>query len=135
MAGCALRNPCLDAAIAELEAVGIRSYQLAHGGKHLQLRWSVNGHPLRMLTIAGTPGDWRAANNTRRDIRALLRLDGIIEPPRSNDTTPGARPANWRWQIEALRRKLNRINIPDELAAERGAIVAGLRRLAEGSEP
>ena len=129
-----MRNPCLDAALAELETVGIRNYELARGGKHLQLRWSVAGI-MRMLTVPGTPSDWRSPRNTRRDIRALLRLDGIIEPPRSNDTTPGARPANWRWQIEALRRKLNRINIPDELAAERGAIVAGLRRLAEGSEP
>jgi hypothetical protein len=133
-----MRNPCLDAALAELETVGIRNYELARGGKHLQLRWSVAGI-MRMLTVPGTPSDWRSPRNTRRDIRALLRLDGIIEPARSNDTTPGVRPANWRWQIEALTRELNRVNIPNAFAAERDEIVAALRRLVdhttEGSEP
>ena len=50
-----MRNACLAAALAELDAVGIRDYQLARGGKHLQLRWTVAGHVLRMLTIPLTP--------------------------------------------------------------------------------
>src|SRR6516165_12229007 len=41
-----MRNACLDAALAELDAAGIRDYQLARGGKHLQLRWTVAGHTL-----------------------------------------------------------------------------------------
>jgi len=51
-----MRNACLDAALAELDAVGIRDYQLVRGGKHLQLRWTVAGHTLRMRnSVAITP--------------------------------------------------------------------------------
>jgi hypothetical protein len=133
-----LRNDCLNAALAELEAVGVRDYQLAHGGKHLQLRWSVNGHPLRILTIAGTPSDFRSPLNTRRDIRALLRLDGLLDMPRSNGAAHPTKP-DWRQQLGTLACRLRRMNIPHELAAERDAIVAALRslidRTTEGSEP
>ena len=64
-----MRNACLDAALAELDAVGIRDYQLVRGGKHLQLRWTVAGHTLRMLTIPLTASDWRSPANTRSDLR------------------------------------------------------------------
>jgi hypothetical protein len=130
-----MRNPCLDAALAELEAVGIRSYELARGGKHLQLRWSVNGHPTRVLTIAGTPSDWRSLHNTRADIRKLLRLDGLIdETPRAN----GHASESWRQQIATLAQRLRQVSIPDQqLAGERNDIVAALRRLVatRDSEP
>jgi hypothetical protein len=44
-----MRNPCVDAAVAELEAAGVRNFHLAHGGKHLQVRWRVSDHhPLRV---------------------------------------------------------------------------------------
>jgi hypothetical protein len=125
-------NTCLDAALAELEAVGIRDYQLARGGKHLQLRWTVAGHNMRMLTLPVSPSDWRSPHNTRRDMRKLLRLDGLLDMPQSNGANGAHAPLfteGWRQQIAALTRKLNRVNIPDELAAERDAIVAALRRL------
>jgi hypothetical protein len=132
------RNQCLDVALAELEAVGIRNYELAHGSKHLQLRWSVGGRSMRMLTIPFSPGDWRSLWNTRSDIRRLLRLDGMLDMPHSNAAN-GAHAPHWQQQIVALTRKLNRVNIPDEFAAERDAIIAALRRLVdhriEGSEP
>jgi hypothetical protein len=131
-----MRNPCLDAALAELEAVGIRDFQLARGGKHLQLRWSVNGHPTRMLVVPVTPSDWRSDRNTRRDIRALLRLDGLLdETPRANGGN-GAH-ASWRQEVRTLAQRLRQVNIPDQqLAGERNEIVAALRRLTtEGSEP
>jgi hypothetical protein len=74
-----MRNACLDAALAELDAVGIRDYQLARGGKHLQLRWTIAGHALRVLTIPLTPSDWRSPQNTRSDLRKLPRQDGLLE--------------------------------------------------------
>jgi hypothetical protein len=40
-----MRNPCLEVALRELEAVGIRDVEQVRGGKHLQLRWQVNGLP------------------------------------------------------------------------------------------
>jgi hypothetical protein len=55
-----MRNACLDAALAELDAVGIRDYQLARGSKHLQIRWTTTSGALRILTIPGTPSDWRS---------------------------------------------------------------------------
>jgi hypothetical protein len=131
-----MRNRCLDAAKAELEAAGVRSYELARGGKHLQLRWSVNGHPLRTLTLPVTASDWRSPRNTRRDARALLRLDGLLdEPPRSIAPPPRVRPAPWRGQIEVLARRLGRVNIPDQLAAERDTIVTALHKLTREREP
>jgi hypothetical protein len=131
-----MRNPCLDAALAELEAVGVRDYQLARGGKHLQLRWSVAGQ-LRMLVVPVTPGDHRADRNTRAEVRRLLRHDGLLDDtPRANGNGAHA-PESWQQQIATLTRKLNRVNIPHELAAERDAIVAALRRLVatRDSEP
>jgi hypothetical protein len=74
-----MRNPCVDAAIAELEAAGVHNFQLAHGGKHLQVRWRVSDHhPLRVAVIPATPSDHRSPQNTRRDVRRLLRLDDMV---------------------------------------------------------
>jgi hypothetical protein len=132
-----VRNQCLKAAVAELEAAGVRDYQLARGGKHLQLRWSITGHSMRLLTIPLTPSDWRSPRNTRRDVRKLLRLDGVLDMPQSNGHTNARAgpPNNWQRQIAALARMLNRVNVPDELAPERDEIIAAMRRLIEGSEP
>jgi hypothetical protein len=124
-----MRNPCLDAALAELDAVGIRDYQLARGSKHLQVRWTVAG-VLRMMTIPGSPGDWRSPANTRRDMRRLLREDGLLE-------INGARCADkpdpdlWRQQLEDLIQQLNRVNVPERVRAERGEIVAALHKLLD----
>src|SRR5262249_45947958 len=52
--GILMRNACLDAALAELDAVGIRDYQLVRGGKHLQLRWTIAGHILRTIPLTAT---------------------------------------------------------------------------------
>lgn len=123
-------NPCLEAAVAELEAVGIRNYQLARGGKHLQLRWSISGI-MRMLALPNTPSDWRSPRNTRRDVRNLLRLDGVLDMPPSNNTRASPPNNNWQRQLAALARMLNRVNVPEELATERAAIVAALRKLAD----
>ena len=122
-----MRNPCLDAALAELDAVGIRNYQLARGAKHLQVRWTVAG-VLRMMTIPGSPSDWRSPQNTRRDMRRLLREDGLIEIKPAH-AAPDPDQDLWRQQLEDLIQQLNRVNVPERVRAERGEIVAALRKL------
>jgi hypothetical protein len=123
-----MRNPCLTAALAELEAVGIRNFELVRGGKHLQLRWTVAGHAMRMLTIPGTASDWRSPQNTRSDLRKLLRLDGVLE---ANGTHAEPDPDLWRRQLEELIRRLNRVLVPEQVRAERGEISAALRKLLD----
>jgi hypothetical protein len=127
-----MRNACLDAALAELEAVGIRDYQLARGGKHLQLRWTVAGRILRMLTIPLTPSDWRSPQNTRSDLRRLLREDGLLEvKPNGAHAVAKPDPELWRRQLEELIRRLNQVQVPEQVRAERSEIVAALRKLLD----
>jgi hypothetical protein len=132
-----MRNPCIEAAVAELGAVGIRDYVVARGGKHWQLRWTFNGQP-RMLTVPCTASDWRSPHNTRSDLRKLLRLDGLLATNNNGQPhtrAPTAEQQDWRRQIEDLACRLERITVPGELAAERTDIVAALRKLIEGREP
>ena len=124
-----MRNACLDAALAELDAVGIRNYQLARGGKHLQLRWTVAG-VLRMLAIPNTASDWRSPANTRSDLRKLLRQDGLLETNGASPK-PAPDPEQWRKQLEELIRRLNQLHVPEQVVAERSEIVAALRRLLD----
>jgi hypothetical protein len=124
-----MRNACLDAPLAELDAVGIRDYQLARGGKHLQLRWTVAG-VLRMLTIPVTASDWRSPQNTRSDLRKILRQDGLLEM-KPNGAPAGPDPELWRRQLEELTRRLNQVQVPEQVRAERGEIVAALRKLLD----
>jgi hypothetical protein len=62
----------------ELGTYGIRDVIQSRGGKHLQLRWQVDGHPLRSYWLPLTPSDQRGAANTRAEIRRMLREDGIL---------------------------------------------------------
>jgi hypothetical protein len=78
---------CLDAAIATLRAAGVYDYQLAPGGKHLQVRWEVNGQP-RFYAVAGTPGDVSSVHNTRAEVRRMLRADGLLEAAPDNQPKP-----------------------------------------------
>jgi hypothetical protein len=121
-----MRNACLDAALAELDAAGIRDYQLARGGKHLQLRWTVAGHTLRMLTLPLTPSDWRSPQNTRSDLRKLLRQDGLLEPSRNGASM---KPDPWRRQLEDLIRRLSQLHVPEQLVAERSQIAVAMQTL------
>jgi hypothetical protein len=72
-----MKNECLEIALRELEAVGVRDIDQAHGSKHLQLRWRVNGRDTRVYTLPCTPSDVRSSHNVRADIRRLLREDGV----------------------------------------------------------
>ena len=126
--GIPMRNSCLDAAVAELDQAGIRNYQVARGGKHLQIRWSVNGGTLRMLTLPLTPSDWRSPQNTRSDLRRLLRQDGFLEQ-NGGRPVPKPDPDLWQRQIQELIRQLNRLQVPDQALAERDEIAAAMRKL------
>ena len=83
-----MRNPCLEAVLRELEAVGIRDVEQIHGGKHWQLRWRVNGHGLRIYNVPCSPSDWRSPHNARAQVRRLLREDGILVAPERPASTP-----------------------------------------------
>ena len=76
-----MKNECLEIALRELKAVGVRDIEQARGGKHLQLRWRVNGREIRFYTLPCTPSDIRSPQNVRADIRRLLREDGVLTTP------------------------------------------------------
>ena len=73
-----MKNECLEIALRELKAVGVRDIEQVRGGKHLQLRWRVNGQDARFFTLPCTPSDIRSPHNVRADIRRLLREDGVL---------------------------------------------------------
>jgi hypothetical protein len=103
------RNPCLDVASAELSAAGIRDVVPSHGGKHLQIRWKVNGHEKRMYSMAITPSDVNAEHNVRA---RMLREDGIlVDQPKT---------------IEALAPKL-----PQRVATLEGHVAKLMKDIAE----
>ena len=105
-------NPCLQAALGELEAAGIRGVEVVPGGKHPQIRWKVNGHGLRVFSVAGSPSDWRAPKNTRSDIRKVLRADGVLPPPPPPKPPappkPPDRTAVLEQRVDALEREFER---------------------------
>jgi hypothetical protein len=92
-----VRNDCLEAALRELAAAGIRDVEQAHGGKHIQLRWSVNGHGLRVYSLPATPSDIRSSHNTRAGIRRILRADGMLATP---ERKPPAKPVDRVTALE-----------------------------------
>ena len=85
-----MKNPCLTAALEELSAAGIRDITQSYGGKHLQLRWKVNGVGERMYVLPATPSDFRSAANTRGAIRRLLRADGMLTTAERRPPAPKA---------------------------------------------
>ena len=85
-----MKNPCLDAALDELAKAGIRDVTRSYGGKHIQVRWHVNGHAPRFVSVSKTPSDFRSPENTRRDVRQLLREDGVITDPQRSAPPPKA---------------------------------------------
>jgi hypothetical protein len=103
-----VKNPCLDTALAELESAGIRDVQIVRGSKHPQVRFRVNGGPVRAFTVPGTPSDQRAPANTRRDVRNLLRECGVSmdrERPKPPPKKPD-RVSLLEQRVAALERKL-----------------------------
>ncbi len=95
-----MRNPCLEAALRELEAAGVRDVEQAFGGKHPQVRWRVNGGELRIYSLPGSAGDWRSERNTRAAIRRLLREDGVSTAPEKPEPTPTPRKLDRVAELE-----------------------------------
>jgi hypothetical protein len=104
-----VKNPCLAAALRELEAAGVRGVEQAHGGKHLQLRWRVNGHDMRVYSMPCTPSDFRSPHNVRADVRRLLREDGVLVTPERPASPPARKPDRvtvLEQRIAALEREM-----------------------------
>jgi hypothetical protein len=77
------RNPCLEAALHELENAGVRVQQ-SRGGKHLKLKWH-DGHSARLYVLAVTPSDRSTQHIVRADIRRMLRADALIANQTNNE--------------------------------------------------
>ena len=98
-----MKNPCLAAALQELHAAGINRITQANGGKHLQLRWPSNNTSTgeRAYTLPISPSDWRSADNTRADIRRILRADGVL--PTTERRPPPPKPSS---RLELIERRV-----------------------------
>ena len=100
-----MRNACLDAALGELNAAGIRDVAHARGGKHLQIRWQVNG-ATRFYSLPGTPSDHRSVANTRADVRRLLRADGFLVDREPAKPQPLDRMSRLEQRVAAVELEL-----------------------------
>lgn len=70
-------NDCIAAVVSELHQVGITPKVIA-GGKHPRIRWTNAKGEFRTVFVAGSPSDHRAKMNSRRDVRRILKQDGVI---------------------------------------------------------
>lgn len=94
-----MRNPCVEIALRELEAAGVRDFEVARGAKHPQLRFRINGGPLHVFAVSGTPSDWRSAENTRHELRRLWRELGVIAAPERPELPPRPTPKPDRLSV------------------------------------
>ena len=102
-----MRNPCLEAALRELNDAGIRDVTQSRGGKHLQIRWKVNGGEVeRMYSMALTPSDHRAADNTRAHIRRILKEDGLSREQTTKAAVTVPKPSHRIAALEGRVAKL-----------------------------
>jgi hypothetical protein len=129
-----MKNPCLEAALRELNAAGIRDVERSYGGKHLQLRWRANGHGLRMYSLALTPSDWRGPRNAAADIRRMLKEDGMLTsaaPKPPPPPKPVDRISRLEARVAALESALRAILFPTKPAS--GTPANGARNSKEAS--
>ena len=83
-----MRNESLDAVVAELQSHGI-GYTLAMGGKHPQVRFSINGGREHIFSFAGTSSNWCQPLNARQRLRRKLReIGGIDDEPKAPPAPP-----------------------------------------------
>ncbi len=95
-----MKNPCLQAALNELSAAGVRDVQRSYGSKHLQLRWRGTNGGTRMFSLPITPSDVRGPANTRAQVRQILKEDGLLSSERK------APPPKPESQIVLLERRV-----------------------------
>lgn len=102
-------NPCIEAAKTELARVGIRDVMIAHGGKHPQLHFKINGGPVHVFSVPGTPSDHRAPANVRTSLRRYLAEAGVdlnlASEPKSAERAP-SRIELLERRVAALERRL-----------------------------
>jgi hypothetical protein len=97
---------CLTLALEQLAAAGVHHPEVARGAKHLQLRWFTPRGERRCFAVSGTPSDWRTPQNTARDLRRVLREDGmLLEETPSPKTPPSRQPS----ELELLKRRVGEI--------------------------
>jgi hypothetical protein len=88
-------------ALEELAKAGVHHPQIAKGSKHLQIRWVTASGVQRLAVVPTTPSDWRSPENSRRDIRSILRADGMLEAP-----APRPLPPRQPGRLELVERRL-----------------------------
>lgn len=71
------RSATSDEIIKILKAAGIDYTRTPTGSGHVRFRWTINGKPRTYVTPASRT-DWHAPLNARRDVRRILRQDGIV---------------------------------------------------------
>lgn len=96
-------NPCISVCLEEFERLGIRDIEIAHGSRHPQLRFKVNGEPtVHIFSVPGTPGDFRSPANVRSSLRRYLADNGVdlnlATEPKNAEKTPS--------RIELLERRV-----------------------------
>lgn len=74
-----MRNEVLEAVTNELHAVNA-DYLVNHAGKHLHVRFKINGES-KCQVIPKTASDWRAAKNARALMRRTLADLGVKNLP------------------------------------------------------
>jgi hypothetical protein len=100
-----MRNECLDAALSELDAAGIRDVVHARGAKHWQIRRQANG-VTRFYSVPGSPSDHRSVANVRADIRRLLRVDGFLVDREPAKPRPLDRMSRLEQRVAAVELEL-----------------------------
>lgn len=87
-------NNILDSTLIALKDRGIVPEVVE--GKHIKVRWAVNGGETRTLVVPRSASDFRAARNSKAELARLLKLDGILdeETEESNELLP-ATPHLW----------------------------------------
>ncbi|UYA98719.1 hypothetical protein P9A44_gp49 [Xanthomonas phage vB_Xar_IVIA-DoCa5] len=69
------RRTQAEVASSVLAAAGI-PYTVHIGRKHVKVKWELEGRRFS-YSCAKTPGDWRALENCRCEVRRILRASGI----------------------------------------------------------
>jgi hypothetical protein len=71
------RNPCVQAILGQLDAVGIKSEIATTNGTHIQIKWTANGNK-RLYVTGATPSDRLAPKKAKCDVRRMLKMDGVM---------------------------------------------------------
>ena len=99
--------PCVTSALTPRLTSSPRP-AFARGGKHCLLRWTGPRGEAQVFAVPGTPGDWRSVENTRHDLRKVLRADGMLD-----DGGRPAPPPRQPCRLKLIERRQNTTTIPE----------------------